>query len=289
VDAERRIDVPRGYDFFGSLRFLPNGGLSAACRVGADEAWRAARTPAGPVTLRLARGDGVVLATAWGTGADWALERARALLGLEDDPGAFRPEPPRLRALARRARGSHLPKSPWVFDALAGVILQQRVAFRDALRSHRRLIERLGEEAPGPAGLLLPLSPRHWLALSGEDLRRSGVDGQRARALRAAARASRQLEMTFAMGRAAAREALASIPGLGPWSVEMTMGWALGDPDAVPTGDLHLPSLVSWALAHEPYADDARMLALLEPYRGQRFRLIRLLLAAGFSRPGAPG
>ena len=60
-------------------------------------------------------------------------------------------------------------------------------------------------------------------------------------------------------------------------------------PDAAPTGDLHLPSLVSWALAREPYADDARMLALLEPFRGQRFRLIRLLLAAGFSRPGSAG
>jgi hypothetical protein len=34
---------------------------------------------------------------------------------------------------------------------------------------------------------------------------------------------------------------------------------------------------VSWALAGEPRADDDRMLELLEPYRGQRARVQRLL------------
>jgi 3-methyladenine DNA glycosylase/8-oxoguanine DNA glycosylase len=59
------------------------------------------------------------------------------------------------------------------------------------------------------------------------------------------------------------------------------MGFVLGDPDAVPTGDLHLPHQVGWALAGEPRADDARMLDLLAPFAGHRFRLLRLLLAAG--------
>jgi 3-methyladenine DNA glycosylase/8-oxoguanine DNA glycosylase len=61
----------------------------------------------------------------------------------------------------------------------------------------------------------------------------------------------------------------------------MTMGFVLGDPDAVPVGDLHLPQQVGWSLAGEPEADDALMLELLEPFRGHRFRLLRLLLAAG--------
>ena len=54
---------------------------------------------------------------------------------------------------------------------------------------------------------------------------------------------------------------------------------ALGDADAVSVGDFHLPNLVAWALAGEPRANDARMLELLEPYRGQRGRVIRLLEA----------
>jgi hypothetical protein len=50
-------------------------------------------------------------------------------------------------------------------------------------------------------------------------------------------------------------------------------------------GDFHLPNLVAWALAGEPRADDVRMLELLEPYRGQRGRVQRLLEASGMQAP----
>ena len=55
---------------------------------------------------------------------------------------------------------------------------------------------------------------------------------------------------------------------------------AWGDPDAVSVGDYHLPGLVAWALARERRGTDERMLELLEPYRGQRGRVIRLLEVA---------
>jgi hypothetical protein len=137
---------------------------------------------------------------------------------------------------------------------------------------------RLGESAP-----------RHWLRLSSEDFRRAGIDGQRAGRLRAAARAARAVDACAERDLAAARETLSRIPGCGPWTVGMVAGFALGDPDAVPVGDLHLPSLVANALVGEPRADDARMLELLEPYRGHRFRLIRLLLASDRIRLGRSG
>ena len=60
---------------------------------------------------------------------------------------------------------------------------------------------------------------------------------------------------------------------------------AFGDPDAISVGDYHLPNVVAWALAREPRADDAHMLELLEPYRGQRGRVQRLLEAAGIQAP----
>jgi 3-methyladenine DNA glycosylase/8-oxoguanine DNA glycosylase len=56
---------------------------------------------------------------------------------------------------------------------------------------------------------------------------------------------------------------------------------AFGDSDAISIGDYHVPSLVAWALAGERKADDARMLELLEPYRGQRGRVQRLLEVSG--------
>ena len=57
-------------------------------------------------------------------------------------------------------------------------------------------------------------------------------------------------------------------PGIGPWTAAEVAIRALGDPDAVSVGDFHLPNLVAFALAGEPRATDARMLELLEPYRG---------------------
>ncbi|MGH2417421.1 MAG: DNA-3-methyladenine glycosylase 2 family protein, partial [Candidatus Limnocylindria bacterium] len=58
-----------------------------------------------------------------------------------------------------------------------------------------------------------------------------------------------------------------------------------GEPDAVSVGDYHLPNVVAWALARESRADDARMLELLEPYRGQRGRVQRLLETGRITAP----
>jgi 3-methyladenine DNA glycosylase/8-oxoguanine DNA glycosylase len=282
-DVERLVSVPAGYDFDQSLRFLPLGAFDPTCRREAGSLWKAVRTPAGAATLHLFRTEAGVAARAWGPGGRWALDRVEPLLGLHDAPASFRPSPGRLAALARRSRGAHLSRSPWVFDRLTGIILQQRVRFRDAARARRRLVQARSERAPGPLALLLPLAPRDWLRLSSEDFRRAGVDGERAARLRAAARHARLADAAFALDLAAARVRLAGIPGCGPWTVGMTMGFGLGDPDAVPVGDLHLPCLVAWALAGEEGGDDRRMLELLEPYRGHRFRLVRLLLVAGAS------
>jgi hypothetical protein len=53
----------------------------------------------------------------------------------------------------------------------------------------------------------------------------------------------------------------------------------------VSIGDFHTPHLVSWLLAGEPRGTDARMLELLEPYRGQRARVVRLLELSGHRPP----
>jgi 3-methyladenine DNA glycosylase/8-oxoguanine DNA glycosylase len=60
---------------------------------------------------------------------------------------------------------------------------------------------------------------------------------------------------------------------------------AFGDADAVSVGDFHIPNTVAWALAGEPRGTDARMLELLEPYRGHRGRVCALLVLAGISAP----
>jgi 3-methyladenine DNA glycosylase/8-oxoguanine DNA glycosylase len=86
----------------------------------------------------------------------------------------------------------------------------------------------------------------------------------------------------------AAHARLRSVPGIGPWTVAEVAVRALGDRDAVSVGDFHLPSLVTWALAGERKGTDARMLELLEPYRGERAIVVKLLElgAQGPSRRG---
>ena len=74
--------------------------------------------------------------------------------------------------------------------------------------------------------------------------------------------------------REAAYRALRAFPGIGPWTAAEVGIRAFGDPDAVSVGDFHLPSVVTWALAGERRGTDERMLELLEPYRGQRGRVV---------------
>jgi 3-methyladenine DNA glycosylase/8-oxoguanine DNA glycosylase len=78
---------------------------------------------------------------------------------------------------------------------------------------------------------------------------------------------------------------LQALPGVGPWTSAEVALVALGDADAVPIGDYHLPHMVSWALAGEPRGTDERMLELLAPYSGQRGRVLRLLGRSGHGAP----
>ena len=115
-----------------------------------------------------------------------------------------------------------------------------------------------------------------------------GVERKRAEILIRTAREMPRLASAFAAaderGAPAVRARLERIRGIGPWTSAMVTAVTLGDADAVPVGDYHLPNTVSWLLAGEPRATDARMLELLEPYAGHRWRVLRLAKGAG----GAP-
>jgi 3-methyladenine DNA glycosylase/8-oxoguanine DNA glycosylase len=78
---------------------------------------------------------------------------------------------------------------------------------------------------------------------------------------------------------------LAAFPGVGEWTSAKVALVALGDSDAVPVGDYNLPHAVGYALEGTPRSTDERMLELLEPYRGHRARVIRLIGIAGITAP----
>jgi 3-methyladenine DNA glycosylase/8-oxoguanine DNA glycosylase len=249
-------------------------------------AWRATRTPFGPTTERLqVEADGRVRVDAWGPGADWLVERAPALCGAFDDPGSFAPCTPLVQQLAKRHPGLRIGRTDAVFETAVGVTLEQRVASSDAWQSWRRLVYTLGEPAPGPMQTLrVPPSPQRLAATPFHTYHRFGVEERRAAIIRRLAMVASRLEQmqSVPLGEAYAR--LRSIPGVGPWTSARIGLVALGDADAVILGDLHLPHIVARVLAGEPRGSDERMLELLEPFRGHRGRVIRLLLSGGLSR-----
>jgi len=247
--------------------------------------WRATRTAAGPATLRLAPAPGGVTVQAWGPGAQAALDAAPALLGAGDSLEGFRPTGI-VRDLHRRMPGLRIPRSGAVFEQLAPTILEQKVASVQAHASWRSIVRAWGAPAPGPAGLLLlPPPPAALRDQPAWAYHRMGVEQRRANRVRMAATYGRKVEQVAGLPAEQARRRLEVVPGVGPWTAATVAGAALGDADAVPVGDLHLPHLASWALAGEPRGSDERMLELLAVYAGHRGRVLRLLAAGGLWAP----
>ncbi|MGA4802753.1 DNA-3-methyladenine glycosylase family protein [Streptomyces lavendulocolor] len=244
--------------------------------------WRATRTPEGPGTLRVAARGGTVGAEAWGAGAEWLLDRLPALLGAEDDPSAFTPRHRLLAVTERRRPGLRLTRTGLVMESLIPSILEQKVTTTEAYRAWRLLVRKFGEPAPGPDHRLYVMpEPRAWAMVPSWEWHRAGVDAKRSDTVMRAVRVARRLEEAAAMEPEAARRRLELIPGIGPWTSAETVQRSNGAPDAVTTGDYHLPSIVGHALAGRREADDAEMLELLAPYAGQRHRAARLILLSG--------
>ncbi|MDT0309362.1 DNA-3-methyladenine glycosylase 2 family protein [Streptomyces sp. DSM 44917] len=280
----------RLYDLRRSLMVLRRGPYDPAFRAGRDGViWRATRTPEGPATLRLRRPEPPrVAATAWGPGADWALERLPALLGEEDRPEEFVPHHRLLAEALRRHRGVRLIRTGLVLESLIPSVLEQRVTTQDAYRAWRLLLRRFGEPAPGPGadlGMWVMPTPEAFARVPSWEWHRAGVDGKRSAATVRAVRLARRMEEAAGMQLPEAMARLQAVPGIGPWTAAEALQRVCGAPDAVTVGDLHLPGIVGHALAGERDADDARMLELLAPYAGQRHRATRLLLLTGVSPP----
>jgi 3-methyladenine DNA glycosylase/8-oxoguanine DNA glycosylase len=293
-DGDRTVSLQGPLDLRLTLGINAHGRGDPALRFEASgSAWRATRTPQGPATLlvELLPGAREVRARAWGSGAGSALGTVDALLGLDDDPAALVPRHPVVADAARRLRGLRIGRTGNVLEALVPAILEQKVTGDEARRAWRSIVARWGEDAPGPPGLRLPPDPAVLAALPYHELHPSGVERRRAELIRAVAREAPRLERLAAVASgpggdpAAAYRALQAFSGIGPWTAAEVGARAFGDPDAVSVGDVHLPNLVAWALAGEPRGTDERMLELLEPYRGQRGRVIRLLELAGIRAP----
>jgi 3-methyladenine DNA glycosylase/8-oxoguanine DNA glycosylase len=286
--AESTWRAGRPVDVLGTLSPLRRGRGDPAHRVDADGTfWWAALTPEGPGTLALRSSRDGVRASAWGAGAGWLCAGVPSLLGADDDWSTLDCSAhPLLDRTRRRHPGVRLPRTRLVYDSLLPAVLEQRVTGIESRRAWRGLLRRFGAPAPGPVdGLRVPPGPSGVLAIPTWEWHRLGVDITRQRAIRAAATVAARLEECVSLEAAAALARLRVVPGIGQWTAAETAQRALGDPDTVSVGDFHIHDIVVHALTGRPRGDDDEMLRLLEPWRGQRQRVVRLIELSGVAKP----
>jgi 3-methyladenine DNA glycosylase/8-oxoguanine DNA glycosylase len=281
-DAQLVVETATPIDLPISLAPLAHGRGDPTLRLEPWGAWRATRTPDGPVTMRMVARGAAITVSAWGPGAGWVTSHAADLVGASDRPEALIPRHGVIAELVHRLPGLRLPASLRPFDALLPAICEQKITGVEARAVFRAIVRVHGEPAPGPAGLRLAPDPAVLAELPYYALHRLGLERRRAELIRHCAALAPRLA---GMPGQQAGMLLARVRGIGPWTVAEVTRVAYGDPDALSVGDYHIPSVVAWALAGEPRADDARMLELLEPYRGQRGRIQRLLEVSGIYPP----
>ncbi len=283
--AKRSYRVADLVDARAALLFGRRGPRDPTVHVDGATVWRATRTPEGPATVAARCVSGAVDAVAWGPGAEWALDQLPRRWGADDDLTGFdATKHPVVETATRRFPGLRLGATDLVMDALVEAIFEQKVTGLQAFGGWGHIVRRHGERAPGPLALWVP--PERWDLIPSWVWQGAGVEPSQSRTIVRAAQRRATLERVLTKDTPLTdrERVLSALPGVGAWTSAETRARAFGDPDAVSVGDYHLAHEVGYALTGERVDDDA-MLELLEPWRGHRQRVIRLLRAAGPREP----
>lgn len=218
-------------------------------------------------SMRLPHGTAVVELTLTGDGTDGraavrltgadprdvptAVDRCRAVADLDTDPAevatALAADPLLARLVAARP-GLRVPGTTDGFELACRGVLGQQISVAGARTLAGRLVTAFGEDLPVPVGPVTHLFPTadRLAGVALADLAGLGLTRARAGALLALAQAvaGGGLVLDRARDRPADRSEAArrllALPGFGPWTVSYVAMRALGDPDALPAGDLIL-------------------------------------------------
>jgi DNA-3-methyladenine glycosylase II len=149
------------------------------------------------------------------------------------------------------------------FATLLHIILEQQVSIDAAAAMHRRLSE-----------LCRPLRPSAFLSLDDATLRSCGFSRQKISYARDLAAKTADGRFDFSALAAASDEiaqaALLSLRGIGRWSAEIYLIFALGRPDIWPAGDLGLQIAASECLGLAARPTEAELRRLGEQWRPWR-------------------
>lgn len=156
------------------------------------------------------------------------------------------------------------------FAGLMRMIAGQQVSVQSAAAIVRRLEERVD-----------PLTPQRFLEAGDDDLKAVGLSRPKMRYGRILAEeiASGALDIDglAALDDAAAIAALTRVKGIGQWTAEIYLLFALGRPDVWPVGDLALCIAAQHLKKLDARPDARAMTALGEPWRPHRSAAARFL------------
>jgi AraC family transcriptional regulator of adaptative response / DNA-3-methyladenine glycosylase II len=139
-----------------------------------------------------------------------------------------------------RARpGLRIPGAWDGFECAVRAILGQQVSVAAGRTFALRLVQRAGRAIRGGGDGLTHLFPSA-ADIAGADLAGLGLTRSRAASLHALARAVLERRVDFSAAPAQLVDALATLPGIGPWTTQYVLLRALAEPDALPSADLVL-------------------------------------------------
>lgn len=175
---------------------------------------------------------------------------------------------PRLSAVIERAGAVPLRLSEPGFASLVAIVVSQQVSRASADAILGRFTR-----------LLDPLTPRAVLDAPEDVFREAGLSRPKQRTVLALAQAVEEgLDLVALAGLDGERatRALTAVSGIGPWTAEVYLLFAAGDPDIFPAKDVALQSAVGHALGIDPRPGEKALAALAEswsPWRGVASRL----------------
>ena len=185
--------------------------------------------------------------------------------------------------IARHYEAFGLPplrRRPQGFSGLLHIIAAQQLSAQSA----NAIIARLEAAAQ-------PLTPETFLALDGAAIKKIGLSRPKARYGRALAEdllAGRMdLEALSEMADEAAIERLVQAKGIGRWSAEIYLLFALRRPDVWPADDLAVQVAVQRVKRLGERPARARMVEIAEPWRPHRSAAARFLWHV-YRHPGLP-
>ena len=270
-----------------------HGSRDRTCQLGPDAFRRATWTPEGPGVLDVRRPFSPDPEPfGHGPGGEWLVRMWPRYRGDHDIAPPVVSRHRAVQEAQRRWGALRLGASGSPYHELIPSILGQRITAKEAYAQWYRLVDRHGERAPDPLGvLMLPPRPDRLATVAYHELHPLGIEKKRADTLRALGSHARWLLEDWYraddVDRPAATrtEALRRIPGVGVWTAAVAGGIAFGDPDALQIGDFHVKNTVAWALEGSPRGSDDEMVATLSCYPGQRHRVVRWLELDGWRAP----